>query len=141
MKFHGSVNREAASHFSYPATVRNHRTNITTNSAVLRCKSWRKSHKTNYIYGNNNNTTFQKSTPTSITPKNCTFFICSLASCFQVHIPLCTLRATFIPDMPYLPESILITGGAGFIASHVAILLAKKYPQYQVGPTNVHHHF
>ena len=29
-------------------------------------------------------------------------------------------------------KSILITGGAGFIASHVCILLAKKYPQYNI---------
>lgn len=28
----------------------------------------------------------------------------------------------------YTPKSILITGGAGFIASHVIILLVKKYP-------------
>ena len=29
----------------------------------------------------------------------------------------------------YKPTSILLTGGAGFIGSHVAILLAKKYPE------------
>jgi len=32
----------------------------------------------------------------------------------------------------YIPTSILLTGGAGFIGSHAAILLAKKYPQYKV---------
>jgi len=32
----------------------------------------------------------------------------------------------------YVPKSILVTGGAGFIASHVAILLCQKYPQYKV---------
>ena len=32
----------------------------------------------------------------------------------------------------YEPTSILLTGGAGFIGSHVAILLANKYPQYKV---------
>lgn len=32
----------------------------------------------------------------------------------------------------YLPKNILLTGGAGFIGSHVAILLAKKYPEYKV---------
>jgi hypothetical protein len=32
----------------------------------------------------------------------------------------------------YVPQSILLTGGAGFIGSHVAILLAKKYPSYKV---------
>jgi dTDP-D-glucose 4,6-dehydratase len=26
----------------------------------------------------------------------------------------------------------LITGGAGFIASHVVILLCKKYPKYKI---------
>jgi len=33
---------------------------------------------------------------------------------------------------PYVPKNILLTGGAGFIASHVAILLCNKYPQYNV---------
>jgi len=32
----------------------------------------------------------------------------------------------------YVPTSILLTGGAGFIGSHAAILLCKKYPQYKV---------
>ena len=32
----------------------------------------------------------------------------------------------------YVPRSILLTGGAGFIGSHVAILLAKQYPDYKV---------
>lgn len=36
------------------------------------------------------------------------------------------------PLEPYIPKNILLTGGAGFIASHVAILLCKKYPQYNV---------
>merc|ERR1712194_257553 len=31
-----------------------------------------------------------------------------------------------------VPTSILLTGGAGFIGSHAAILLCKKYPQYKV---------
>eukprot|EP00605_Chrysophyceae_sp_TOSAG23-4_P000677 GSChrysophyteH1.ASY1.ANO1.761.1 assembled CDS len=35
-------------------------------------------------------------------------------------------------DDPYEPKNIMITGGAGFIASHVVILLAKKYPQYNI---------
>ena len=33
---------------------------------------------------------------------------------------------------PYEPSNILITGGAGFIGSHVSILLAEKYPEYKV---------
>ncbi|CAM9674516.1 unnamed protein product [Chrysoparadoxa australica] len=32
----------------------------------------------------------------------------------------------------YIPENILVTGGAGFIASHVALKLVKSYPQYNV---------
>jgi len=32
----------------------------------------------------------------------------------------------------FTPKSILITGGAGFIASHVAIRLVKRYPQYKI---------
>ena len=31
-----------------------------------------------------------------------------------------------------MTRTILITGGAGFIASHVTCLLAKKYPAYKV---------
>jgi cell wall-associated NlpC family hydrolase len=34
--------------------------------------------------------------------------------------------------MTYQPGNVLITGGAGFIASHVAILLAEKYPDCKV---------
>lgn len=32
----------------------------------------------------------------------------------------------------YVPRSILVTGGAGFIASHVVIELVKRYPSYSV---------
>ena len=34
--------------------------------------------------------------------------------------------------MADLTKTILVTGGAGFIASHVTCLLAKKYPAYKV---------
>ena len=34
--------------------------------------------------------------------------------------------------MPYEPKNVLITGGAGFIASHVAILFAQKFPPCKV---------
>lgn len=32
----------------------------------------------------------------------------------------------------YTPKNILVTGGAGFIASHVVILLVEKYPNYKI---------
>lgn len=32
----------------------------------------------------------------------------------------------------YTPKNILVTGGAGFIASHVVILLVERYPQYNI---------
>ncbi len=32
----------------------------------------------------------------------------------------------------YVPKNILITGAAGFIASHVANLLLRKYPEYKI---------
>ena len=32
----------------------------------------------------------------------------------------------------YVPQNILVTGGAGFIASHVAIRLVKNYGHYKV---------
>ena len=41
--------------------------------------------------------------------------------------------SSFVPgEADYKPRNILITGGAGFIASHVCILLAKKYPQCNI---------
>lgn len=42
------------------------------------------------------------------------------------------------PELPHLvprrytPKSVLVTGAAGFIASHVAIRLARLYPQYRI---------
>jgi UDP-glucose 4,6-dehydratase len=39
----------------------------------------------------------------------------------------------FVPSAgDFEPKNIMITGGAGFIGSHVVILLCKKYPQYNV---------
>mmetsp|Transcript_49519 Transcript_49519/g.73777 ORF Transcript_49519/g.73777 Transcript_49519/m.73777 type:complete len:359 (-) Transcript_49519:113-1189(-) len=35
-------------------------------------------------------------------------------------------------EAEYVPKNIFLTGGAGFIASHVAILLCRKYPQYNI---------
>ena len=41
--------------------------------------------------------------------------------------------SSFLPgEADYQPHNILITGGAGFIASHVCILLATKYPHCNV---------
>jgi len=44
------------------------------------------------------------------------------------------MSSSFEPDEEndYIPQNILLTGGAGFIASHAAILLTKKYPHYNV---------
>lgn len=36
------------------------------------------------------------------------------------------------PPNTYEPKNILVTGGCGFIASHVVIRLVKNYPQYKV---------
>jgi dTDP-glucose 4,6-dehydratase len=35
-------------------------------------------------------------------------------------------------SLKYQPQNILVTGGAGFIASHVVLLLVKKYPNYKI---------
>lgn len=35
-------------------------------------------------------------------------------------------------DTVYTPKCILVTGGAGFIASHIALRLVNSYPQYKV---------
>jgi len=35
-------------------------------------------------------------------------------------------------QITHTPKNILITGGAGFIASHVVIRFVKKYPQYKI---------
>ena len=37
-----------------------------------------------------------------------------------------------VEEPEYQPKNILITGGAGFIASHVVILLVKKYPHFNI---------
>jgi len=36
------------------------------------------------------------------------------------------------PADTYTPKNIMVTGGAGFIASHVVIQLVQKYPQYKI---------
>jgi UDP-glucose 4,6-dehydratase len=38
----------------------------------------------------------------------------------------------YVLEKLYEPKNILITGGAGFIASHVVILLVKKYPNFNI---------
>eukprot|EP01032_Pedospumella_encystans_P007585 gene7585-9086_t len=43
------------------------------------------------------------------------------------------LKSVFAPsEDSYKPKNILITGGAGFIASHVVLLLVKKYPHFKI---------
>ena len=32
----------------------------------------------------------------------------------------------------FTPKNIMVTGGAGFIASHIVIRLVKKYPNYKI---------
>jgi len=41
-------------------------------------------------------------------------------------------RSASIARANYTPQNIMITGGAGFIASHVVIRIVKNYPQYKV---------
>jgi UDP-glucose 4,6-dehydratase len=38
-------------------------------------------------------------------------------------------------DGQYKPKNILLTGGAGFIGSHVAIRLLQRYPDYKASRT------
>ena len=35
-------------------------------------------------------------------------------------------------EKSFTPQNILITGGAGFIASHVVIRFVKRYPEYKI---------
>lgn len=45
---------------------------------------------------------------------------------------LCNARRYFGERLQFVPHSVLVTGGGGFIASHVALLLARQYPEYNV---------
>jgi len=42
------------------------------------------------------------------------------------------LRTTSKVEGEYTPKNIMVTGGAGFIASHIVIRLVNKYPQYKI---------
>lgn len=46
--------------------------------------------------------------------------------------PICFSPSRRPRQQPFEPTSILLTGGAGFIGSHVLILLVKKYPKTKV---------
>lgn len=52
----------------------------------------------------------------------------------ESSLPISSLSSSsFQPDdNDFKPTNILITGGAGFIASHVVILLVKKYPHLKI---------
>jgi UDP-glucose 4,6-dehydratase len=54
-----------------------------------------------------------------------------LTSCFALQQDS---KSNHTGDMarPYKPKNVLITGAAGFIASHVAIRVTKKYPDYKI---------
>lgn len=41
-------------------------------------------------------------------------------------------QAKAAADTGFVPKNIMVTGGAGFIASHVVIRLVKQYPQYNI---------
>jgi hypothetical protein len=45
------------------------------------------------------------------------------------------------PPNIYEPKNILITGACGFIASHVAIRLVNRYPEYKVPGIRCNIHF
>jgi UDP-glucose 4,6-dehydratase len=38
----------------------------------------------------------------------------------------------YMEDGVYTPKNILLTGGAGFIGSHVVLRLLRNHPQYKV---------
>ena len=40
-------------------------------------------------------------------------------------------RAESVRSATYTPHNIMVTGGTGFIASHVVIRLVQSYPQYK----------
>ena len=64
------------------------------------------------------------SPPSSHLPRGF-WFAFSHAAVVIAPPPLVAMAETFTP------KNVMITGGAGFIASHVAILFAKKYPNYK----------
>ncbi len=55
-----------------------------------------------------------------------------LYSCAQTQVSRLPPNYHLQLIMTHKPRNVLITGGAGFIASHVAIMLVEKYPDYKV---------
>ncbi|TFJ87590.1 hypothetical protein NSK_000941 [Nannochloropsis salina CCMP1776] len=49
-----------------------------------------------------------------------------------MHVDHADSLTCITPSCRYTPKNILVTGGAGFIGSHVAILLAHRYPKYKI---------
>ncbi len=48
--------------------------------------------------------------------------------------------ATQEEETGFTPSHVLVTGGSGFIASHVVVALVKQFPQYKVCHTHTHTH-
>jgi hypothetical protein len=50
----------------------------------------------------------------------------------QFSVPPSSSNKMAEPLQHHTPKNILVTGGCGFIGSHMVIHLARKYPQYNI---------